>query len=125
MRWIETSFEHLVKLADPTGNGLITSSEMPSDTPPWMRPAQPITIRGKYFPSMTTAARALGVSTTRLRKAVKMGVADNLRPRGYWLVRDEEFATLIDAAVKFNTTTASIRKEATYKDYVDPIADPY
>ena len=112
-RWVETNFDYLTGLADPTGNGLITSSFFDSDPNPqpfFRRRNQHVTIRGVPFRSYKQAAAALNIDPSTVRKAALAGRADKLMPRHWWEVEGIEFRTIQEAADFFSMPTKVVRE---------------
>lgn len=122
-RWVETDYDHLMQLVDPTGQGLITSFEMESDQNPvpYMRKAQPVMIRGHRFASITQAAQRLGVGKDTIRRAIATDTLDDVRPKHMWKVDGLEFETLVDAAIYFDKSVKYIRARAEPVHYKDPV----
>lgn len=125
-RWVESNLDYLSGLADPIGNGLITSVSMESDPnpKPLRRRAHRVMIRGKLFRSYKRAAEAFGISHTTVRRAALSGTADCLMPRHWWEIEGIEFNTIKEAAEFFQISTKTARACAKKLYLEDPLKTP-
>lgn len=110
-RWVESNLDYLSGLADPTGNGRITSSFIESDPnpQPLRRRGHRVMIRGVLFRSYKRAAEALGISRSAVRDAALAGEPDRLMPRHWWEVEGIEFQTIQEAADFFKMPPRLVR----------------
>jgi hypothetical protein len=108
-RWVESAYDHLVFLADPTGNGQVTETSAP---PLQLRRQQAVTRHNQTFPSQTIAAANLGIAQSTISQAIHQGRMDNIKSGHWWEIAGMEFKTLTEASEYFQIPSKKLRIHA-------------
>lgn len=114
MRSDETILDRLVALADPTGNGQLTSAyEGVTTHSLYRRRPIPVTIRGVRYPSIAYAATVLNRDKQTVRRAMYNRTLDTLQPKHHWIIEGMDFDSIGEAAEFFKEPKNVVRKNAT------------